>query len=101
MNASYEGSEIFNKFPTKIAQFLDYFCTNCRLKTLFFLAKSVVPLLLILTHQFPFFFVSPLYTGSPSQKFNSPWVEPFTLLRNAALSVSFGMIRIRYKQKTR
>ena len=23
------------------------------------------------------FFGSPLFTGSPSQKFNSPWVEPF------------------------
>ena len=59
----------------------------------------MLPLLLTITYKFPFLFGSPLYTGSPSQKFNSPWVEPFTHLRNAALSLSFDIIQIRYKQK--
>ena len=47
------------------------------------------------------FLGSSLCTGSPSQKFNSPWVEAFTLSRNTALSLSFDIIRIRHKQKTR
>ena len=46
-------------------------------------------------------FGSPLYTGSPLQKFSSPWVEPLSLLRNVALGLSFGIVGIRYKQTTR
>ena len=50
------------------------------------------------------FFGSPLYTVlvhlHPQQEFNASWVEPFTLLKNAALSSSFGITRIRYKQNT-
>ena len=68
----------------------------------YLLAKSVLPLLLTLTYQLPVpFFWLALYSGSPSQKFSSTWVEPFTILRNAALRLSFGIIRIRYTQKTR
>ena len=61
--------------------------------------QNPLPLMLTLTYQFPFFFYSPFYTGSPSQQFNSYWVEPFTLLRNAALRLSFATIRFKYKQK--
>ena len=60
----------------------------------------MLSLLLTLTYQLPFFLFT-LCTGSPSQKFNSPSVETLTLLRNAALSLSFGTVRIRYKQKAR
>ena len=60
----------------------------------------MLPLLLTLTYQF-LFFVLPRITGLPSQKFNSPWAEPLIHLKNAALSIFFCIIHIRYKQKTR
>ena len=99
MRASYQGSEILNELSIKIAQFLDYFCKNSCFETLPFSKKRVTTV----THiNLPVsIFDSLVFNGSPSQKFNSPWVEPFILLRNKALSLSFGVIRIRYKQKTR
>ena len=42
MRASYQDLEILNEFPIKIAQFLDYFYTNCYFKTLSFSNKRVV-----------------------------------------------------------
>ena len=60
MRASYQGSEILNEFPIKIAQFLDYFCTNFYFETLSF-STSVLPLLLTLTYKFPFFWFTYLY----------------------------------------
>ena len=56
--ASYLDSEVLNECPIKVAQFLDYFCKNCCFETLSF-SKSVLPLLLTLTYQFPFIFVHP------------------------------------------
>ena len=93
MRANYEGSEILNEVQIKIAQFLNFFCTDYCFETLS-LVKSVLPLLLTLTHQLSLFFVYP-FTGLPSQKFNSIWVEPFIFLRKATLSLSFGLVRIR------
>ena len=62
MRASYQGSEILNKFPIKIAQFLEYF-VQIAVSRNYLLAESVLPLLLTLTYQFPFFFGLLLYTG--------------------------------------
>ena len=78
MRASYQSSEILNKYPIKIAQCLDYSCTNCCFETLSFSKKRVTSD----THiNVPIFisFDSFLYTGLPSKKFNSPWVELLTL----------------------
>ena len=106
MRASYQGSEILNQFAIKIAQFLDNFLQIAASRHYLF-AKSVFLQnckITSVTHinlQVFIFLGSSLCTGSPSQKFNSHWVEAFTLLRNSALSLSFGIIRLRYKQKTR
>ena len=76
MRASYQGSKILNKFPIKkLAQYLNYFCKNCCFETLSFSKKrdtSVTHINLPVS----FFFGSPPYTGSPSEKLNSPRVEP-------------------------
>ena len=98
MRASYQGLKILNEFPIKIAQLIDYFVQIAALRH-YVLAKSVLPLLLTLTHQFLFFFGSLLCNGFTLAKFNSPLVESFILLRNAALSLFLGIIRIKYKQK--
>ena len=73
MRANYQGSEILNEFSIKIAQVLEYVCTNSA-SGHYLLAKNVLPWLITLTYQFPFFFFwfTPFYTGSTSQKLNSP-----------------------------
>ena len=81
-------------FQKKISQLRDNFCPNCCFEALSFSKKCVTTVTQI---NVSICFGSLIYTGSPSQKFNSRWVEPFTLSRNAALSLSFGIIRIRYK----
>ena len=89
MRASSQSSEIFSKFPIKLAQILDYFCAKCCFETLSF-SKNCVTIVTHINLPVSFFFSffgSLIYSGSPSQKFNSPWIEPFTLLRNAALSM--------------
>ena len=74
VRASYQGSEILNKFPVKKASFSDYFRTNCCFETLSFSKKRVTTVTHINLPVF-LFFGSLLYTGSPSQKFNSPWLN--------------------------
>ena len=64
----YQGSEILNKFLIKIAQFLEYFCTNCcfEFETLSLSEKratTVTHINLLVS----IFFSSSLYTGSLSQ----------------------------------
>ena len=59
MRASYRGSEVLNEFSIKIDQFLDYFCQIAASRH-YLLAKSVVPLLLTLTYQFPIFWFTPI-----------------------------------------
>ena len=54
MTARYQCSEMLNEFPIKIAQFLTIF-VQIAASRYYLSAKSVLPLLLILTYQFPFF----------------------------------------------
>ena len=56
MRANYQRSMILNEFPIKIAQFSDYFLQIAASRH-YLSAKSVKPLLLTLTYQFPFFVV--------------------------------------------
>ena len=99
MRTSYQGTEIWNEFPIKIAQFLNYFCVNCCFETLSF-SKQRVTSVTHINLPVSIFLVHPFILVHPQQEFNAPWVEPFTLLRNAVLSSSFGIIRIRYTQNT-
>ena len=90
MMASYLDSEVLNECPIKVTQFLDYFCTNCCFKTLFF-SKSVLPLVLTLTYQFPFVLVHPfILVHTHKSLIHSAWVKPSTpFTKRAVLRLSF------------
>ena len=61
MRANYAGLEVLNEFPNKIAQFLDYFCTNCCFETLSFSKKRVTTVTHINLPLYFFFWFALLY----------------------------------------
>ena len=56
MRARCQGFEILNKFPIQIAQFYNIFVQIAASRQ-YLSAKSVLPLLLALSYQLPFFFI--------------------------------------------
>ena len=62
MRASYQGSEILNKFLIKIAQCFDYFCINCCFETLTF-SKKCVTTVAHINLPVSIFFCSPITSG--------------------------------------
>ena len=94
---SYQSLDILNKFPIKIAQCLDYFCSNCCLETLS-LSKKRVTTVITFTYQYSFLWVHPFILVYPHRNLIHHRLN-HSPLKNAALNLSFELIRIRYKQK--
>ena len=68
MRASYQGAEVLNEFPMKIAYLLDFNIFVQIAASKYYLSAKACSTVTHINLQFPFFFGSPLYTGSLSQK---------------------------------
>ena len=96
MRASYQD---FEWISNKNSSIFRLFCTNCCCDTFPFSKKRVTTV----THiNLPdsIFSVHLFIQAHPQKNLIHPALNPSTLLKNDALSLSFGIIPIRYKQKT-